>query len=265
MGAATGAGAFGLVRANPNLEWGLMRTVRPSRGWAVVAAAALGVAVVGVTALDGAREPDPTMSAPAAEPTVLGDEALLLDRGPVPDELALETCSSPRFAGQGAVEVLYGVHQVTVESEGPVVVLRNADGELLLCADGHPSGPSQFPAPAPSEDEPVVTLAGRAAWECTGRRLDRYTTTSWLGVDDGVVTVRQRVWVDAEPGPWFTTTAVNGFAHLSAWQDGPLPKGTELAVQFEVLDAGGGGVEQTALPTEPSDIGGCENGDVAVL
>ena len=118
--------------------------------------------------------------------------------------------------------------------------------------------------PSASDAEPVVFLNARASWDCTRARLDRYTAATWLALDDRVATVRQRLWVDGEPGPWFTTAAVNGFAHLSAWEDGPLPEGTELAAQYEVLDADDAVVAQTALPTEPAEVGWCEDGDVQI-
>jgi len=243
-----------------------MRNRRPSQGVAVVAAAALGVAlaVVGVTALRDAGEPETTTSGPAAEPTVLGDELLVLDRGNVADDAAVEACSTGEFAGDDPVEVLYGVRQLAADSEGPVVVLRNATGELRLCDAAGPDSPSQAPVPSASDAEPVVFLNARAAWDCTRSRLDRYTAATWLVLDDRVATVRQRLWVDGEPGPWFTTDAVNGFAHVAAWEDGPLPEGTELAAQYAVLDADGGTVAQDALPVEPAEVGWCEDGDVQI-
>lgn len=243
-----------------------MRNRRTSPAAAVAAAAALGVAltVVGATVLRDAEAPTSITESPASEPTVLGEELIGLDRGTLTEAEALRACSSRRFAAAGPVEVLYGVRQLAADGEGPVVVLHNAAGELRLCDDAGATGPSQSPVPHPSDDEPVVPIAGRAAWECTGKRLDRHTTTTWFKVAEQVATVRQRLWVDGDPGPWFTTAAVNGFVHLSAWQDGPLPRGTELGVQYEVLDADGGGVAQTTLPTEPEELTECQGGDVAI-
>jgi hypothetical protein len=242
-----------------------MRNRRPSEGVAVAAAAALGVAVaVGAVAVlrDGGGAA--TTAGPAAEPTVLGEDLLLLDRGPVPEDDALAACSGGRFAGGEPVEVLYGVRQLAADSQGPVVVLRNAAGELRLCDAAGPDVPSRAPVPSATDAEPVALLNARAAWDCTRDRLDRYTSATWLAVDDRVATVRQRLWVDGEPGPWFTTQATGGYAHLGAWEDGPLPPGTELAAQYDVLDADGAAVEQQALPTEPAEVGWCEDGDVQI-
>lgn len=243
-----------------------MRNRRPSQGVAVVAAAALGVAlaVVGVSALRDSGSPDAAASSPMAAPTVLGEDLLVLDRGAVADAAAVLACSSRRFAGSGPVEVLYAVRQLDAESEGPVVVLRNDEDELRLCDADGPDSPSQAPVPSATAAEPVAFLNARAAWDCTGTRLDRYTAATWLVLADQVATVRQRLWVDGEPGPWFTTSATGGFAHVAAWQDGPLAEGTVLATQFEVLDDAGAAVAQEALPVTPAEVGWCEDGDVQI-
>lgn len=243
-----------------------MRNRRAYHGLAVAAAAALGaaVAVAGVAALRDSGEPPTTSARPATEPTVLGEDLLVLDGDPVPEAAALEACSTSRFAGGSPVEVLYGVRQLAADSQGPVVVLRNAKGELRLCDADGAERPSRAPVPAATDAEPVVFLNARATWECTGSRLDRYTATTWLVLDDQVATLRQRLWVDGEPGPWFSTSAAGGLAHLAAWEDGPLPRGTVLAAEYEVLDATGSPVAQEALPGEPAEVGWCEDGDVRI-
>lgn len=243
-----------------------MRNRRPAQGVAVMAAVALGVAVavVGVSALRDSGVSGATTALPTADPTVLGEDLLVLDRGGVSDVDAVRSCATKEFAGPRPVEVLYGVRQLAADSEGPVVVLRNAAGELRLCDADGPDSPSQAPVPSAGDAEPVVFLKAGAAWDCTRARLDRYTAATWLAVDDQVATVRQRLWVDGEPGPWFTTEAVNGFAHVAAWEDGPLPEGTDLAAQYEVLDAQGGAIAQDALPVDPSPVGWCEDGDVQI-
>lgn len=250
-----------------------MRNRRLSPGVAVVAAAVLGVAltVVGASVL---RDGGPATRAdgpsavpgrpPTGEPTVLGEELLGLDRGTLGEAEALRSCASPRFAGEGPVEVLYGVRQVVADSEGPVVALRNADGELRLCDARGPDSPSQAPLPEVGASAPVAFLNAGASWECTGDRLDRYTSATWLLVDDRVAGVRQRLWVDGDPGPWFTTEAVNGLVHVAAWVEGPLPAGTDLATQFELLDAAGEPVPQDMLPTTPAEVGWCADGDVQI-
>ena len=229
----------------------------------VVVAAVLGVAaaVVGVSVLQGVgSEP---ASPPRATPTVLGEQVMVLDLGEVPAGEARDACGTPAFSA-GGVDVRYAVRQATEEGDVPVVLLANAEGELRMCDVAGPDHPAQFPVPTASDAEPVVSLAGRASWECTGTRLDRYTSTSWLAVDDAVDRVEQRFVVDGVAGPWFSTKASGGYAHLQAWETGPLPQGTSLVVEHRVLDAEGEPVAQGHLPVGPTELGRCEDGDVQI-
>lgn len=233
-------------------------------GLGVALAAAVGVAaaVLGVAALRGGDGP---VAGPVTEPTVLGEELLTLDVGDLTETEALQACATERFAAGGAVEVAYGVRQLSAEGKVPVVVLRNAEGDLRMCDVTGADGPAVFPLPTASAQEPVVALAnGRRAWDCTGAKLERFSATLWLGVSDQVAVVRQRYWVDGVPGPWFNTEAKGGLAHLQTWVDGPLRKGTELTVEHEVLDADGAPVAQDLLPTEPAEVGWCSSGDVEI-
>ncbi len=98
--------------------------------------------------------------------------------------------------------------------------------------------------PTVSRGNPVRHLStGRSVWRCDGatRVLDGFRMTSWLVVSPDVRTIRQRYWVDDVPGPWFTTRAQNGFAHLQTWLRGPEPAGTSYSVEYRVLDAQGVG------------------------
>jgi hypothetical protein len=58
------------------------------------------------------------------------------------------------------------------------------------------------------------------------------------------------------PGTWFQTAAQGGYAHLQTWLQGPRPD-SRYAQQFQVLDAGGAVVPQTALPTGRTPLSGC--------
>ena len=80
-----------------------------------------------------------------------------------------------------------------------------------------------------------------------------------------VAKVQQRFWVDGVAGPWFETTAQDGYAHLQSWLKGPEPAGTHYAEQFRVLDAGGADVPQDALPTRRSALTGCSAGGSAQI
>lgn len=244
-----------------------MSSRRVPQGAAVVVAAALGVAVA-VTAVsvlsDGREAPAASTSEPTSAPTVLGEDVLVIDRGVLGDAEAREACGTKGFAAGGPVEVLYAVTQLTAEAQQPVVVLRNAAGELRLCDAGGPDSPARAPLPTASPQDPVVVLSSGSAWDCTGDTLDRFTSDSWLAVDETVATVRARLLVDGDAGPWFTTSPVGGHAHLQLWQDGPLPSGTDLTLVHEVLDSDGAVTASGELPTEPSTVGWCEDGDVQI-
>lgn len=238
-----------------------------------VIAAALGVAAVAVAGaavqLTGSDEAETGRTGP---PVVLGTEAvrepepvLDLDLGPT-DETDVKACLAPGFADDpGAVETLYGVRQRTATGSAAVLVLRNDGGDLRLCDVNGGDSPSQLPVPGAGDGNPVVFLSGgRASWDCDGRTLEGYFDTTWLAVAPAVERVQQRFVVDGEAGDWFTTTARNGYAHLQTWLEGPLAKGTEVAVEHRVLAATGEEVEQSALPTEPRELAGCTGSDVQI-
>ena len=75
--------------------------------------------------------------------------------------------------------------------------------------------------------------------------------------------VPKRFWVAGVPGPWFETRAHGGYAHLQTWLQGPEPRST-YAQQFQVLDADGTAVPQTALPTGKQPLPGCQGGSVEI-
>lgn len=222
----------------------------------------IGAAVLMATALAGCGAATDAEVLPAdstRSPQVLGAEVLDLDMGPVTDPAAIEDCLLPGFAANAdAVEVLYGVEQRTIDGSTPVLVLRNTDGDVQLCDVAGPDRPSALPLAEPTAAEPAVFLAnGRASWDCEGKKLHGYSSTAWLAVDASVDRVQQRFWVDGVPEPWFTTKAVDGYAHLQTWLDGPLPKSAEVMVEHRVLDGAGEPVAQSALPTEAEPLETC--------
>lgn len=239
-----------------------------------VIVAALGVVAVAVAgfAVGQLAGPDTSDAGQAGPPVVLGTEAvrepeptLDLDLGPT-DPQDVAECLIPRFADDAAsVEVLYGVRQRTSDGSAAVLVLRNAEGELRLCDVNGGDSPSQLPVPSAGDGEPVVFLSnGRASWDCDGRWLDGYADTTWLAVSPEVDKVQQRFVVDGEPGDWFSTRAQDGYAHLQTWLDGPFAKNTMIKVEHRVLDGSGEEVGQSALPTGPQRLEGCQGADVQI-
>ncbi len=230
---------------------------------AVLAVAVIvgGAALAGLGGADPQREGSPAArtGSPAADPQ------LDLDAGELAPAEALAACSTEPFAAGDDVTVLYAVRQRAQDGASPVVLLRNAAGDLRLCDAAGPDSPAVLPLPAASEETPVAFLTnGRAAWDCSGTTVDGYTATLWLAVGPQVDRVQQRYVVNGRPGPWFSTIARNGYAHLQTWIDGPVAAGAALAVQQRVLDATGAPVAQHALPTRREPLAGCRDGDVQI-
>ncbi len=244
----------------------------PSRrrlGAVVGAVLAVGVIVGGaaVASIGGKNAPGEASPAGSASPSgsQTVDPRLALDAGELSAAQALAACSTGAFAAGGDVTVLYAVRQQSQHGDSPVVLLRNAAGELRLCDAAGPDAPAVLPLPEASEADPVAFLTnGRAAWDCSGSTVDGYTATLWLAVGPQVDRVEQRYVVEGEPGPWFSTTARNGYAHLQTWIDGPVGPDGALAVQQRVLDADGAPVPQGALPTTPQPLAGCRGGDAQI-
>jgi hypothetical protein len=233
----------------------------------VVVVAALVLGFGALRSLSGTDDPTPPTTAPAAASSP-SEATTDLDAGATTAD-DVTACLTPDFATDSSqVTVLYGVQQHRLGGQVPVLVLRNAAGDLRLCDQFGGDSPSQAPVPAASSSRPVAFLStGHSDWACAGtsRVLDRFQKSTWLVVSPDVATVEQRLWVDDVPGPWFTTRAQHGYAHLQAWLKGPEPAGTKYAEQFRVLDASGGAVRQTSLPTRRSVLPGCSAGGSAQI
>lgn len=241
--------------------------------YGVIAAVAVVVAalVVGGAALKvagGGHDARPSASAQLSASSQLPDGTLDLDLGPVTDPAAIAACLAPDFASDPAeVSVVYGQVQKTRDGSVPVLVLRNTAGEIRLCDVFGGDYPSKAPRDEASAAAPVAFYAsGRRDWNCeeSTRTLRHFTMTEWLSVAGRVQTVRTRFVVAGTPGPWFTTKAVDGLAHLQAWLDGPLAPGTRVMVQHQVLDADGHRVPQKALPGHQR-LPGCSAGGSAQI
>ena len=233
---------------------------------AVVTALTVAAVVVGVAAvrLNGTPPATPTPSGPTP---AQGDvsSVLRIDLGPGSDPLAVaEECAPEDFAADlGEVEVLYDVVQRSPQGPWSVLVLRNGEGELLLCDLTGAEEPGVLPVPEPTPEEPVAFLTtGRAAWDCDGLVVERYLSTTWLVVHPSVAQVEERYVVDGVPGPWLATQPSAGFAHLQSWL-GPQPEGVDVVVERRVLDASGDELPQSALPRRQA-LPGCTGGDVQI-
>jgi hypothetical protein len=238
----------------------------PVVGMAVLVAALL-LGAAALKALSGSDGPIPKVAtgpSSTTAPTTTPTDVTALDQGPT-DAEDLAACTTPGFTSDGTdPEVLYGVRQLRLDGTSAVLVLRNAEGDVRLCDRFGTDTPAQAPLPTPTAEDPVAFLSnGRAAWTCDGTRLRRFEQSTWLVVSPGVATVRERFWVAGVPGPWFETHAHGGYAHLQTWLQGPEPRST-YAQQFQVLDADGTAVPQTALPTGRQPLPGCRGGSVEI-
>ena len=236
----------------------------PTLGIAVL----VGILVIGAAWLKALSLDEETPAAPPVAGPPANSGTTRLDLGATSSADVL-TCLTPEFAADAAqVKVLYGVKQARLGGSSPVLILRNAAGDVRLCDQFGSDSPAEAPLPTASSDRPVAFLStGRSTWTCQGSTqvLDRFEKTTWLVVSPEVASVRQRYLVDGVATPWFESTAVGGYVHLQSWLEGPQPAETTYAEQFRVLDASGDDVHQTALPTTPTPLPGCSGGGSAQI
>jgi hypothetical protein len=236
----------------------------------VVAVVLVAAVLLGINALRGhSRDSGTAAAGSRADTSKAASDGTDLDQGAVSDA-DVAACLSPDFAADATdVDLLYGEVQSTPSGQTPVLVLRNTSGELRLCDAFGGDSPAVAPLPTPTTTEPVTFLStGRSSWQCSGpakKALQGYQSTTWLAVSSAVHTVEQRFFVDGTPGPWFSTQARGGYAHLHTWIDGPQPAGTTYAAQWRVLDGDGQVVQQTALPTAKTALPGCTGGGSAEI
>lgn len=228
-------------------------------GLAVVAALTVAAVAVGIAAIslppsgdeqDGG--PAATMSSSASEPN--GDASVLeVDHGPS-DDAAVAECAAG-FADPADVEVAYDVVQSAPGGTTPVLLLRDADGELRLCDMTGPDAPASSPMPGSDAATPVVELTtGDRVWNCDGPVLAGFRATTWLSTEPDVAEVAQRFVVDGTPGPWFSTTPVDGVAHLQVWL-GPQVEDAEIHLEQRALHSDSSPVETSWAGSQR--IAGC--------
>lgn len=228
----------------------------------LVAAVALGLGSLRSKTRSGDEPLRPGANAQSSDGSVTD-----LDLGPT-SAADVAACLTPGFGDATEVDVLYGVRQRRLGGSSPVLVLRNAAGELRLCDQFGGDSPAQAPVPRASADHPVAFVSnGRSKWSCADstRVLEGFQKSTWLAVTPEVAAVQQRYWVDGVPGRWFRSHAHHGLVHLQTWLQGPQPATTKYAEQYRVLDASGDVVRQTALPTRRSTLPGCGTGGSAEI
>ncbi|HET7735923.1 MAG TPA: hypothetical protein VFK52_08125 [Nocardioidaceae bacterium] len=178
----------------------------------------------------------------------------------------IRSCLTRGFAPSLAdVDVLYSTIQKTETGTAPVMILRNADGDLRLCDANGGDYPSQLPITYADSDTPIRHLTnGRMGWNCEGQAIEEFTVTRWFSVAPAVDRVELRFVVDGAAGRWFSAKAEDGFVHVHGWLN---QQQAEAAVhlQVRVLDAQGDDVPQTELATTPQPVMACDGSDVEIL
>ena len=238
----------------------VMVTAALAVGAIVVAGSAVGFALTGPDTVTDEND-DASSSTQDAVAAAVPD--LDLDLGPVADPMA----AAAKCLGEdsSSAQAFYAVEQRTESGAVPVLVLDRGDGDLFFCDMDGMDRPAVMPVPTATDSDPVAFLTnGRLSWDCDGMTLKRHTSTTWLSVADEVAEVQQRFWVDGEAGPWFTTTAQDGYAHLQTWLTGPLPEKSDLQMEQRVLDSAGDPVSQSAIPTAKQPLAGCSGGDAQI-
>ncbi len=238
----------------------VMVTAALAVGAIVVAGSAAGFALAGPDTGPDTDDDDASSSTQDAVAAAVPD--LDLDLGPVADPMA----AAAKCLGEdsSSAQALYAVEQRTESGAVPVLVLDRGDGDLLFCDMDGMDRPAVMPVPTATDSDPVAFLTnGRLSWDCDCMILKRHTSTTWLSVADEVAEVQQRYWVDGEAGPWFTTAAQDGYAHLQAWLTGP-PEKADLQMEQRVLDSAGEPVSQSTIPTAKQPLAGCSGGDAQI-
>jgi hypothetical protein len=233
-------------------------------GLAVVAALTVAAVAVGVAAIS--FPPDPSGDGGPAATTTSASEpspdasVLEVDHGPGDDPDAVADCAGDGFADDPAdVEVLYDVVQEAPDGTTPVLALRNAAGELRLCDMTGPDAPAVLPLPQSDAATPVVELtSGDRVWDCDETVLAGFRATTWLSTEPEVAEVAQRFVVDGTPGPWFSSTPVDGVGHLQVWLDRQA-EGAVIHLEQRALHADGSQVDTGWAGTQR--IAGCAGTD----
>ena len=228
-------------------------------GLVLVAALAVAAVAVGAVVLSGSGDPTgpSATSGPAAAAT---SSERAIDHGPADDPDAVADCAGDGFADAVAdVDVLYDVAQDAPDGTTPVLALRNAAGELRLCDMTGPDAPAVLPLPRSDAATPVVELTtGDRVWDCDETVLAGFRATTWLSTEPEVAEVAQRFVVDGTPGPWFSSTPVDGVGHLQVWLDRQA-EGAVIHLEQRALHADGSQVDTSWAGTQR--IAGCAGTD----
>ena len=234
----------------------------PREAAAAIAVAGLVVLVSWLTSEFGGGNESPRADL-AASPSA---DVRSIDVSGEVTEADIAACLSRPFAlSVDDVTVLYSTVQQVEDGTSPVMVLRNESGELRLCDSFGGDAPSVAPIEYADAKHPVQYLSnGRMAWRCDGTKLTAFRVTHWYSVDDVVDRAELRFIIDGVEGPWFSAQPENGFVHVHGWLS-EQQDGAKVQVQSRLLDAQGGTVAQSKVPTTPQPVNDCDGHDIEIL
>jgi hypothetical protein len=224
-----------------------------SRGTATLA--------VGLVALSGAwglaSSDQDRVLVPLTSDVAGSPEEIHLDVEPLQHDTAATLCGPDGF---GDAQVLFAQRQVSPIGPAPAILVENDRGDWWACDRYGGSAPATLPVPlATSNDAAVPFTTGWRSWDCEGTVLHRLQIGEWFSTAPEVATLRTRFVVDGAPGPWFSTSAYDGFAHLQAWLEGDLPAGTRIVLEHGFSDADGLEVE-TGMSQSGEPLPDCSDG-----
>jgi hypothetical protein len=241
-----------------------------SRRWLTPAVAAASIAVIAggallIAGLNRSNGEPAGQSSAGKSAGTSGARDISIDRGsltPAQAKIAARQCLAGLTRSSGPVPIDRILHPVKVARAGsrtpvPTLVVRSGQRWYTCLGPEKPNSIWDFSTHRrPLEVHLNPTGFGGIAHSGT---LDQIFLDSWTAVDPGVATVRRRIIIHGQPGPWYTTKAVDGLAFIHAWDGRDLHLGDKIAVQTEQLDPTGhriGPLAETTTavkPTAPDD------------
>ncbi|TWD84839.1 hypothetical protein FB561_6035 [Kribbella amoyensis] len=228
------------------------------RGWLVPVAAAASIAalaggVVGLSSLTG-NHSDPAgqagdsgqagfqTTASAGTPSASAGPDVPLYRGRLNQaEIAAATKGClKKVSLQKANKVLHPIKiaDVFTGRSEPALVLR-ADTRTITCVGRSSGAGTTWDARAHKNLPDLQLSPGTTSVSSKKSVIDHVLPRSWTTVDDEAASVRRRILVNGQAGPWYVSKPIDGLALVQAKNDGPIHIGDKVTVETQQLDAAG--------------------------
>ncbi|MGH3386793.1 MAG: hypothetical protein ACRDO1_19600 [Nocardioidaceae bacterium] len=222
------------------------RVVIPLLSAAAVAAVLVGVLSVvdRPTSVDPVPRPVPASDPPASTPPERSES---LNRGPISaaERKHLVKECSVLGSGDTSGKALYGQRIRIGLEDVPVLVLQQASGAELLCTtsgQGFIKGAGTKSLHlAPNDVHPIWAADGGGGASVTADRQGRVQSleaTGFYRVTSAVDRIEIRVGSSADPGPWRSSEAVDGFVFIG-FDHSVRPGQESLRVELRAFDDAG--------------------------